>query len=111
MYTRILALFSSKAYAPPQVSTENEDADIDLAPHLTNTSLQTHRGEEGVRLLDELVGLHILSGSGKDTDLTVEHIQDIQAQMGEALAETFKAALAMPIHYQVGSLMHEWRLR
>ncbi|KZV77504.1 tubulin-tyrosine ligase [Peniophora sp. CONT] len=100
MYTRILALFSSKAYTQPQASVDDEDVEIDLAPHLTNTSLQTHRGEEGVRLLDELVGLPILSGSRENVCLTAEHLEDIQTQMAEALAETFKAALAMPIHYQ-----------
>ena len=74
---------------------------MDLAPHLTNTSLQTHRGEEGVRLLDELVGLQILSRSGESINLAAEHCEDIRSQIGEALAETFKAALASPIHFQV----------
>ena len=102
MYTRILSLFSSKPYALPQASDDDEDgAAIDLAPHLTNTSLQTHRGEEGVRLLDELVGLPILSGSGEHTILKAEHLEVIQTQIAEALSETFKAALAMPIHFQV----------
>ncbi|VDB86489.1 unnamed protein product [Peniophora sp. CBMAI 1063] len=100
MYTRILALFSSKAYESPQSGDGNEVANVDLAPHLTNTSLQANKGEEGVRLLDELVGLKILSRSGDRTDLSEEHLQAIHAQMAEALAETFKAALATPIHFQ-----------
>lgn len=78
---------------------------MDLAPHLTNTSLQTHRGEEGVRLLDELAGCRILSDSdavngAPPPEFTSEHIEDIQDQMAEVLAETFSAALESPIHFQ-----------
>ena len=63
MYTRILALFSAVPYAEPGLSEKSsaEYVNEDLAAHLTNTSLQTDRGEAGVRLLDELVGCHVLS--------------------------------------------------
>ncbi|KAI0257488.1 tubulin-tyrosine ligase/Tubulin polyglutamylase [Lactifluus subvellereus] len=99
LYTRILALFSSKPYSPPSLAT---DRTVDLAPHLTNSSLQTERREEGVRLLDELVGCHVLSG-GVDmptSTLTLDHLATIQDQMADTLAETFKAALQSPIHFQ-----------
>ncbi|KAL1741482.1 tubulin-tyrosine ligase family-domain-containing protein [Schizophyllum fasciatum] len=90
LYDRILALFSSVPYTPPQSSASDSPSSIDLAPHLTNTSLQTHRGEEGVRLLDELVG----------PTFTQEHIDDIVQQISQILGETFKAALANPVHFQ-----------
>ncbi|KAG1826124.1 tubulin-tyrosine ligase family-domain-containing protein [Suillus subaureus] len=75
---------------------------IDLTPHLTNTSLQIDRGEEGVHLLDELSGCHILSGDNTDRGalFTPTDIENIKVQMGSVLAETFKAALEMPIHFQ-----------
>jgi Tubulin-tyrosine ligase family len=109
LYTRMLALFSSKPFALPSPAPGDT---IDLAPHLTNSSLQTtHRGEEeGVRLLDELVGCHILSrgvpdlpGSDPDSTLTSDHLASIQDQIADALAETFTAALQSPIHFQVRS--------
>ncbi|KAI0321720.1 TTL-domain-containing protein [Amylostereum chailletii] len=104
LYTRILALFSSKPYGSPMPTDENDPTSIDLAPHLTNTSLQTHRGEEGVRLFDELVGCHVLSnGSAEGLEpcqLTAKHVTDIQDQMAGVLAETFKAALETPVHFQ-----------
>jgi hypothetical protein len=119
-YTRMLALFSSKPFALPSPSPVPGDA-IDLAPHLTNSSLQTtHRGEEDavVRLLDELVGCHILPrgvpdlpGSDPDSTLTSDHLADIQDQIADALAESFTAALQSPIHFQVRSFLREsgWR--
>ncbi|TFY55410.1 hypothetical protein EVJ58_g8267 [Rhodofomes roseus] len=64
MYTRMLALFSAVPYTAPGSASEKSTADYvneDLAAHLTNTSLQTDRGEAGVRLLDELIGCHVLS--------------------------------------------------
>jgi len=104
LYTRILALFSSKRYTPP-VPAANDI--IDLAPHLTNSSLQAQRGEEGVRLFDELVGCHILSRRANapcgGTILTSDHLANIQDQIADTLAETFKAALQSPIHFQVCS--------
>ncbi|KIL70673.1 hypothetical protein M378DRAFT_155610 [Amanita muscaria Koide BX008] len=97
LYDRVLALFSAVPYEPPR----QESTVIDLSPHLTNTSLQAHRGEVGVRLLQELVGCRLLSGN-QDTErkLTTEDVDMIVRQMGEVLAETFKAALQMPVHFQ-----------
>jgi len=112
LYTRMLALFSSKPFAlpAPAPAPGGDTLAIDLAPHLTNSSLQTttHRGEEGVRLLDELVGFHVLSrgapgllpGSDTDSTLTSDHLANIQDQIADALAETFTAAIQSPIHFQ-----------
>ncbi|GBE78305.1 Probable tubulin--tyrosine ligase [Sparassis crispa] len=150
MYTRILSLFSAVRYAAPTSAVNDEDAvNGDLAAHLTNTSLQGERGEAGVRLLDELVGCHILSASPSPQEhkqpapprhqprppramgevLEVDHvrslsqaqvkearrtaearhlspvlaqedIEDIKAQISDVLAETFKAALEMSVHFQ-----------
>lgn len=123
IYTRMLALFSWKPFALP-VSAET----IDLAPHLTNSSLQTHRlggGEEEedeeekgavVRLLDELIGCHILSHgasapdvSDPDSTLTSDHLANIQDQIADTLAETFAAALQSPIHFQVRCIFFPWK--
>lgn len=100
LYNRILALFSSVPYDTPV----SQEAKLDLAPHLTNTSLQTHRGEDGVRLLEELIGCHILSpGSTEQENRTLasEDVSDIIDQIVLVLAETFKAALENPINFQV----------
>jgi tubulin--tyrosine ligase len=96
LYTRILALFSSVPFVVPEAGDSNPS----LTPHLTNTSLQTDRGDAGVRLLSELVGCQILS-SGWDRKLTEEDTNDLIDQMGEILSETFKAALESPVHFQV----------
>ncbi|KAI9462495.1 TTL-domain-containing protein [Lactarius psammicola] len=102
LYTRVLALFSSKPYTLPAPAA---DGGIDLTPHLTNSSLQTHRGEEGVRLFDELVGCHVMSddagGGPRSILLTQSHLENIQDQMAVTLSETFKAAIQSPIHFQV----------
>ncbi|KAA1468680.1 tubulin-tyrosine ligase [Dentipellis sp. KUC8613] len=99
-YDRILALFSSEPFGVP-VAEEDGPSSLSLAPHLTNTSLQTHRGEEGVRLLDELVGCKILSGDEQERlTLTAEHLVDIQNQIADVLGETFRAALGTAIHFQ-----------
>lgn len=112
LYPRILALFSALPYSPPAIiaSEDGTRLPVDLTPHLTNTSLQTHRGEEGVRLLDELVGCRILSSSdargnngNEDMKLTVHDIAAIQDQIADVLSETFKAALETPVHFQVSS--------
>ncbi|KAI0033435.1 TTL-domain-containing protein [Vararia minispora EC-137] len=100
LYRRILALFSSKPYAPPKIADDEDGTLVDLSAHLTNTSLQAHRGEEGVRLFDELIGCHILSGEGAGRMLTAEHVQNIQDQCADALAEVFRAALETPVHFQ-----------
>ncbi|KAL0072130.1 putative tubulin--tyrosine ligase pby1 [Marasmius tenuissimus] len=79
-----------------------QEGDIDLACHLTNTSLQTHRGEEGVRLLTELIGCHVLSHPGETPRVfTEEDVAELLSQMRQALEETFNAALRDPINFQV----------
>ncbi|KAG6381304.1 tubulin-tyrosine ligase family-domain-containing protein [Boletus reticuloceps] len=100
IYERILALFSVEPYHAPMRS--DPEMIVSLTPHLTNTSLQTHRGEECVRLLDELIGCRILSG-GKESSPNVLSITDVMAikqQVADALSEAFKAALGQPIHFQ-----------
>lgn len=109
---QILALFAAVPYASPVLSEvdgiERRSSSIDLAPHLTNTSRQTYRGEEGVRLLDELIGCSILSSDenskGPDGHLTLTpgDVAAIKDQIAQILSETFKAALEMPVHFQVG---------
>lgn len=98
MWTDMLALFSSAPYSAPT----GEDEIADLAKHLTNTSLQAERGEEGVRLLAELVGSQIKSGL-PDRVLTKDAVDKIVDQASDILAETFVAALASPVHFQVSS--------
>ncbi|KIY45403.1 TTL-domain-containing protein, partial [Fistulina hepatica ATCC 64428] len=83
LYDRVLALFSAVPYTPPR-----RDEVSDLAPHLTNSSLQTHRGEDGVRLFDELLRL------------TESHITSILDQIRDILAEIFRAALENVVHFQ-----------
>ncbi|KAJ3719732.1 tubulin-tyrosine ligase [Lentinula raphanica] len=101
LYNRVLALFSSLPYTVPNASDSSTSTQVDLAPHLTNTSLQTHRGEQGVRLLNELVGCHILSDGFEDHPiLTLDDVDDILGQISSVLSETFKAALENPIHFQ-----------
>jgi len=104
MYDRVLALFAAVPYVTPTKGDDNVEAPaVDLTPHLTNTSLQLDRGDDGVRLLDELSGCHILSGDNMEHGVlfTPEDIEDLKMQMGAVLAETFKAAVEMPIYFQV----------
>lgn len=100
-YNRILALFSAVPYKPPQAvpSVEGDHSSVDLASHLTNTSLQVNGGEQSVRLLEELIGCHILSQEG-DPLFTTANFEDIVQNLGKVLAETFKAALGNPVHFQ-----------
>ncbi|KAF8807556.1 tubulin-tyrosine ligase [Phlegmacium glaucopus] len=98
LYNRILALFSSAPYVTP---LSDQDAfSLDLTPHLTNTSLQIQCGDDNVRLLDELVGCRILSGES-NAILRSSDIDAIVIQMRDVLADTFKAALQNPVHFQV----------
>ncbi|KAJ7169568.1 tubulin-tyrosine ligase [Mycena filopes] len=103
LFNKILALFSAVPFTQPSTE-EDENGDplpVDLGPHLTNTSLQTDRGEEGVRLFEELVSCQILSGlSDTREQFSAEDLQSIVNQMVVVLAETFKAALENPIHFQ-----------
>ena len=101
LYDRILALFSSAPYVAP--SSDQGSFSLDLTPHLTNTSLQIHSGDDNVRLLDELVGCHILSGES-NAILRSSDIHTINIQMRDVLADTFKAALQNPVHFQVNWL-------
>ncbi|GLB36304.1 putative tubulin-tyrosine ligase family protein [Lyophyllum shimeji] len=101
LYDRILALFSAVPYATPVSNTEG-DTPLDLTPHLTNTSLQTHKGEEGVRLFDELVGCQILpSVEGSEPAVfTAKDSAEVVLQMVEILGDAFKAAIENPVHFQ-----------
>ncbi|CAE7184786.1 unnamed protein product [Rhizoctonia solani] len=100
MSPNILALFAGSAYTPPSSQSGDDPNDMDLSPHLTNTALQDNVHESSIRLLEELVGCDILSMSGPDATLRPEDAQDIEDQVSEILAETFKAALASAIHFQ-----------
>lgn len=74
---------------------------MDLSPHLTNTALQENADESSVRLLKELVGCDILSGSqSNNSAFSLEDLRDIEDQVADVLAETFKAALASAVHFQ-----------
>ncbi|KIP05570.1 hypothetical protein PHLGIDRAFT_30875 [Phlebiopsis gigantea 11061_1 CR5-6] len=95
LYTRILALFSSVPYSPPTSD------DLELSAHLTNTSLQTDKGEQFVRLLDELAGCAVLSGAGdSQSALSTVDLDDIRDQIAVLMGETFNAALGMSVHFQ-----------
>jgi hypothetical protein len=82
---------------------------VDLAAHLTNTSLHNaedvHDSESFVKLLSELVGRPVLGtpreDPGEERLFTTEDLEGITSQMKEILAETFKAALANPVHFMV----------
>ncbi|PFH54622.1 hypothetical protein AMATHDRAFT_185316 [Amanita thiersii Skay4041] len=102
LYDRILALFSAVPFQMPDTEVSNTTSSIDLTPHLTNTSLQTHRGDEGVRLLEELIGCRILSSERKNNYVffTESDVESIMNQMCSILREVFKAALQAPIHFQ-----------
>jgi len=111
LYPRFLALFAAKPYTPPRRSENkdnNDDDDndapspLDLAPHLTNTSLQQECGDENVRLLSELVGSRVISieGKGGEQHFSEEDVKDITDQVAELLADTFRAAINSPIHFQ-----------
>lgn len=103
LYTRILALFSAVPYVEPgfNLTSHDKHSPVDLAPHLTNTSLQGHHGENGVRLLEELIDCRILSGGLEDeAKLTTGDVNDFVCQIVDILAETFKAGLETPIHFQ-----------
>jgi len=109
LYTRILALFSAVPYVEPgtNLGSHGKDSPVNMAPHLTNTSLQGHHSEDNVLLLEELIDCSILSGGlADDMKLTAKDVTDIVYQIVDTLAETFKAGLETPIHFQVGCLFH-----
>jgi hypothetical protein len=96
VYTRILALFAPVPYATPEVG--EDELEVSLKPHLTNTCLQAELGGEHVRLFDELIGRRILSGSfGKFTE---GDLNSIVNQVSDVLADTFRAAVDSPVHFQ-----------
>ncbi|KAF8167947.1 tubulin-tyrosine ligase [Crassisporium funariophilum] len=101
MYNRILALFSPAPYIDLSLgrSQDVDSLELDLTPHLTNTSLQTHFGDDNVRLFNDLEGCHILSG---DSTMKIQQsdIDSLMTQIREVLADTFKAALQSPVHFQ-----------
>ncbi|KEP52228.1 tubulin-tyrosine ligase [Rhizoctonia solani 123E] len=101
MSPNILALFAGSAYTPPSSQSEDDPSDMDLSPHLTNTALQDNVHESSIRLLTELVGCDILSAPGPGTTFRLEDVQDLENQVSNILAETFKAALASAVHFQV----------
>ena len=103
LYTRLLSLFSSEPYISPHSSTPQA---VDLRPHLTNTCLQQHRGELGVRLFEELIGCNMLPVDvfGSRT-LSREDFNEIIKQISGVLADTFQAAAQSPIHFQVSSVI------
>lgn len=103
MCPNILALFSSEPYCDPSEQADPND-NLSMRSHLTNTSLQQERGEEGVRLLTELTACRIMNSglSGEQCDVLDENdVQTIVSQMVEITGETFRAAVQMPVHFLV----------
>lgn len=107
LYTRVLALFSSLPYTSPgETSLLDKSGMIDLRPHLTNSSLQTELGESNVRLLDELEDCQLASdGNDGATKLCRSDIDNLIMQISEVLAETFRAALQNPVHFQASKFL------
>jgi tubulin--tyrosine ligase len=105
MSCNILALFAPSAYTTPLRSDGVENSPdkptIDLGPHLTNTCLQTDVPDpnQNVRLLSEMVGCPVYSGSKRS--FSGEDLENITKQVEGVLAETFQAAIASPVHFQV----------
>lgn len=98
--TRILALFSSSAYKSP---CPDDEASSNLSAHLTNTALQESRGEENVRLLQELVGCTIFppdETSDQKRVLSQADVDSIVDNVATCIGEVFKAALNSAIHFQ-----------
>ncbi|KIJ45606.1 hypothetical protein M422DRAFT_29727 [Sphaerobolus stellatus SS14] len=96
LWSHILALFSGTPYSAP---THDENGNVNMHPHLTNTSFHTEHGEKGVRLLSELVDSTILS-SPQRPKFTESDVAGIVDQVVQILRETFRAALASPVHFQ-----------
>jgi hypothetical protein len=72
---------------------------MDLSPYLANTAVQDGVDESSVRLFRELIGCTVLSGpQAGNTTLSLKGVHD---QAAGELGETFKAALASAIHFQV----------
>lgn len=102
-------MFAAHPYQ--ELATTAELEGIDLAAHLTNTYQHdaSQDSEPYVKLLDELVGLNVLGKPGELTsdamDLFTEaDVIDIISQMKSILGETFKSALANPVHFMVSAI-------
>lgn len=103
LHRPFLALFAPEPYESPM---ESEDGRINLTSHLTNTCLQTNL-EEGpselaVSTLPDLVGKTILSGPSRGSKLSTSQVHAVEDQVGEAVAEVFKAAVNAGTSFQVG---------
>ncbi|KAH7344667.1 hypothetical protein B0J17DRAFT_623996 [Rhizoctonia solani] len=101
MSPNILTLFAGAAYISPSSQPGEDPNEMDLSAHLTNTALQDDVHESSIRLLRELIGCDILSTPNSDEMLRLEDVRDIEDQVSNILAETFKAALASAVHFQV----------
>ena len=102
LYEHVLALFSSEPFESLGCAADSQT--IDLRPHLTNTCLQGDPKDASVLLLRELVGSTLLGSMFDDPvnpSFTEKDLESIMDQISGALAETFKAALQMPVHFQV----------
>jgi tubulin--tyrosine ligase len=105
----ILALFAGAVYVSPSSQSVDDPSSMDLSPHLTNTALQSDAQESNVRLLRELAGCNVLSDSDPNTVIRSEDVQDIEDQVSNVLAETFKAALASAVHFQVAIFLFKYK--
>lgn len=97
LWRHILALFAGIPYVCPG----NADSPIDLKAHLTNTAIIKDNAESSVFLLSELANRTILSSLNSNIRLTESDIDIIVDQTAEVVGETFRAALASPVHFQV----------
>jgi tubulin--tyrosine ligase len=105
LFPKILALFSSVPYSRPSIREGQDETTIDLRAHLTNSALQTELGDENVRLLTELVGSTILSGTER-RKFTEEDVARLIDQVAIVLGEVFKPGLDSAVHFQVLYLHH-----
>lgn len=94
-----LALFAPSAYEFPP--SENEDGSINIAPHLTNTCLQSSSDSSiGVTTLSALSDHLILAGPHKGSKLSVHQIASIEESVGKVVAETFRAGVGSGSGFQ-----------
>ena len=105
LFPKILALFSSVPYSRPSLREGEDETTMDLRAHLTNSALQTELGEENVRLLTELVGSTILSGTER-RKFTEQDVAQLTDHVALILGEVFKPGLDSVIHFQVLYLHH-----
>lgn len=85
LYTRFLALFAPLPWQPPHSDLRTDK----MAAHLTNTVMESQEGRTraSVRILDELVGCHVLGHDASPTVLfTADDILDITHQMQSILS-------------------------